>query len=98
MPVSVVWNVTHRARQVDTEDFLDFDMIVAMDASNVSNLRRVAPSVEAERKIVPMATFFTDTSRYDHVPDPYYEGAEGFELVLDLLQDGCRNLFDTFDN
>ncbi len=90
--------LTHRARQVDTEDFLDFDMIVAMDASNVSNLRRVAPSVEAERKIVPMATFFTDTSRYDHVPDPYYEGAEGFELVLDLLQDGCRNLFDTFDN
>lgn len=90
--------LTHRARQVDTEDFLDFDMIVAMDASNVSNLRRVAPSVEAERKIVPMAAFFTDTSRYDHVPDPYYEGAEGFELVLDLLQDGCRNLFDTFDN
>ena len=90
--------LTHRARQVDTEDFLDFAMIVAMDASNVSNLRRVAPSVEAERKIVPMAAFFTDTSRYDHVPDPYYEGAEGFEFVLDLLQDGCRNLFDTFDN
>ena len=45
-----------------------------------------------------MAAFFTYTSRYDHVPDPYYEGSEGFELVLYLLQDGCRNLFDTFDN
>ena len=31
--------------------------------------------------------------RYDYIPDPYYEGAEGFELVLDLLDDGCRNLY-----
>ena len=41
-----------------------------------------------------MAEFLTTFPRYDHVPDPYYEGAEGFELVLDMLEEGCANLFN----
>lgn len=90
--------LTHRARQVDVEDFIDFDLIVAMDASNASNLRAMAPSVEAARKVIPMADFFSPSARYDYVPDPYYEGAEGFELVLDLLEDGCQNMFDFYTN
>lgn len=64
-----------------------------MDASNERNLRRMCPTPEDERKIVPMATFVDMAMRYDHIPDPYYEGAEGFELVLDLLQNGCENLY-----
>ena len=68
-----------------------------MDGSNEMNLRRLAPSPEAEAKIVRMADFFDMTTRYDHVPDPYYEGAEGFELVLDLLADATLNLMDTVD-
>lgn len=88
------YSLTHRARQVRESDFDDFDLIVPMDASNERNLRRLAPTPEAEDKIVPMAAWIDMASRYDHVPDPYYEGAEGFELVLDLLEDGCRNLFD----
>lgn len=86
--------LTHTCRQVEEEDFYNFDMIIGMDASNIANLRRVAPSPEAEEKIVAMAAFFPDSARYDYVPDPYYEGAEGFELVLDLLQEGCGNLFN----
>ena len=66
-----------------------------MDASNILNLRRMAPDIEGEEKIIPMSAFFSLATRYDHVPDPYYEGAEGFELVLDLLEDACRNLRDT---
>lgn len=88
------YELTHRCRQVRTYDFDDFDIIVAMDASNERNLRRIAPSPEAEAKIVQMAEFVDIASRYDHIPDPYYEGAEGFELVLDLLQSACRNLYD----
>lgn len=42
---------------------------------------------------MPMSAFFDDTRHYDYVPDPYYEGAEGFELVLDLLQAATRNLY-----
>lgn len=86
--------LTHRCRQVTPSDFDEFDLIIGMDASNLSNLRAIAPSPEAEKKIVPMASFFNPDNRWDYVPDPYYEGSEGFELVLDLLQEGCRNLFD----
>ena len=85
--------LTHRARQFHTTDFDDFDLIIPMDASNERNLRRMARTLEDEEKIVPMATWISMATRYDHVPDPYYEGAEGFELVLDLLQDSCANLY-----
>lgn len=87
------YNLTHHARQVSTDDFDRFDLIIGMDSGNISELRELAPTPEAMAKIVPMARFFTIATRYDHVPDPYYEGAEGFELVLDLLEDACRNLY-----
>lgn len=83
----------HRARQVCVSDFYDFDLIIGMDHSNLRNLRALSPTAETDRKIVAMSEFFPD-ALYDHVPDPYYEGSEGFELVLDLLQRGCRNLVD----
>jgi len=41
-----------------------------------------------------MREFFRRHSRWDHVPDPYYEGAEGFELVLDMLEDGCEGILE----
>ena len=88
------YELTHICRQVRVSDFDDFELIVGMDAANIRNLKHLAPTVEAEKKIVPMADFFRIATRYDYVPDPYYEGAEGFELVLDLLEDGCRNLYE----
>lgn len=88
-------DLTHRSRRVTAADFSRFDLIVAMDRSNRDNLRRLAPTVEDAAKVVEMIDYVkTPCSRYDHIPDPYYEGAEGFELVLDLLQDGCRNLYN----
>ena len=86
--------LTHRARRVTADDFRDFDLIVAMDSSNEANLRNLAPTAEDMEKIAGMAEFVDKAMRYDHIPDPYYEGAEGFELVLDLLEDGCRHLYD----
>ena len=83
----------HHCRQVTSIDFEDFDLVIGMDDSNLANLRRIAPSPEAERKILGMSAFFNKSTHYDYVPDPYYEGAEGFELVLDLLEEGCRNLY-----
>lgn len=85
--------LTHRCRQVCEADFDDFDLIIPMDADNEANLRRIAPTAEALDKIVPMAEFVDMAMRYDYIPDPYYEGAEGFELVLDLLQNGCDHLY-----
>ena len=89
------YELTHRCRQVCESDFDDFDLIIGMDASNLRNLHAVAPTPEAEAKIVGMGEFFDIATRYDYVPDPYYEGAEGFELVLDLLESGCNRLYDS---
>lgn len=88
------YNLTHHSRPVRSADFDDFDLIVAMDHSNYDRLRAFAPSVEAEEKVVRMIDFVKGFPRLDCVPDPYYEGAEGFELVLDLLEDGCANLLE----
>lgn len=86
--------LTHRCRQVRSSDFDDFDIIIGMDDNNVYDLRGFAPSPEAEKKIVPMSRFFNPSTTIDYVPDPYYEGSEGFELVLDLLQEACLNLYN----
>lgn len=85
----------HICRQVRERDFEDFDLIIGMDSGNLDRLHELAPTPEAEAKIMGMAEWFGDFSRYDCVPDPYYEGAEGFELVLDMLQDATQNLYDT---
>lgn len=87
------YELTHRARQIHAVDFDRFDIIIPMDASNEAALRRLAPTVDDERKIIPMAAFCSMALRADAIPDPYYEGAQGFELVLDLLTDACNNLF-----
>ena len=49
-------------------------------------------------KIHRMAEFCRHSPQWDHVPDPYYEGHEGFELVLDLLEDACEGLLDDLKN
>lgn len=87
-------DITHRARQVKSDDFERFDMIVAMDDSNYDKLFRLAPTTEATDKIYRMCEFFGERFNRDwsYVPDPYYEGSEGFELVLDMLEEGCVNL------
>ncbi len=86
-------NLVHSCRRVSESDFDRFDMIIGMDDSNISNLRAIAPTIEAEKKIHRMAEFLDSGMRYGYIPDPYYEGSEGFELVLDLLQNGCENLY-----
>lgn len=87
-------DLTHRARQVRESDFDDFDLIIGMDSGNIADLKRLAPTPEAMARIKPMAEWIrTVATRYDHIPDPYYEGAEGFELVLDLLGDAVSNLY-----
>lgn len=86
-------NLTHRARRVSESDFDRFDLIVAMDNSNYDDLRYLAPTPEAQAKVVRMADYLTAHPGHDHIPDPYYDGAQGFENVLDLLQDACSSLF-----
>ena len=85
--------LTHRSRPVSSLDFLDFDLVIAMDDQNYEDLMHLAPSVEATHKIRKMSSFLK-TRQISYIPDPYYMGAEGFSLVLDLLEEGCANLYD----
>lgn len=89
--------LTHHCRQVREEDFDDFDLIIGMDDSNIARLKDLAPTIEDEAKVLPMALFLSDLSRFDHIPDPYYDGAQGFETVLDLLTEATENLYDTLN-
>ena len=68
-------------------------MLIAMDERNYDALDRLAFTLEDKAKIYRM-TDFSSRHDYDHVPDPYYEGREGFELVLDLLEDACTGLLE----
>lgn len=93
------YDLVHRSRPVCTDDFEHFDLIIGMDDRNIDDLKDRAPSVAACEKIHRMTEFCTRMVA-DHVPDPYYGGAEGFEYVLDVLEDACAGLltFLTQDN
>lgn len=86
------YDLTHRARQITEEDFIDFDMIVVMDDMNYESVSRLAPERRYLDKLYRFAEFCGRHPQWSHVPDPYYEGREGFELVLDLLEDGCEGI------
>lgn len=85
------YHLTHRSRPVRTLDFYDFDMIIGMDDRNIQDLIDWAPDLESEKKICRM-TDFCRNKVVDYVPDPYYGGAQGFENVLDILEDACEGL------
>ena len=88
------YELTHRARKVQSRDFADFDLIIGMDAANVDDLRDLSATIEQQDKVVMMGDYIRHYPNYDYVPDPYYEGSEGFELVLNLLEDACENLLN----
>ena len=88
------YKLTHRSRKVRPADFYDFDIIVAMDDANFDNLRQMAPTLVEEAKVIKMASFLRLHNYADCIPDPYYDGAEGFENVLDLLEDACLGLYN----
>jgi protein-tyrosine phosphatase len=84
------YDLTSLSRQVTKSDFSDFQYIIAMDSSNVSNLKKVAPAEHINR-ISLMADYAKEHSD-DYVPDPYFGGDEGFHYVIKLLED-CTDGF-----
>ncbi|HJP44610.1 MAG: low molecular weight protein-tyrosine-phosphatase [Arenicellales bacterium] len=79
-----------RGRQADSEDFYEFDFILAMDRSNLSHLARIAPP-QAKAQLDLLLDFATDCDEHE-VPDPYYGGNNGFERVLDLIENAATGL------
>ncbi|SRR5690606_24467628 len=79
-----------RARQVEAEDFQRFDLILAMDHDNLIRLRAARP----ETASAEMDLLLRRYGLGEIVPDPYYGGDEGFEHVLDLLEQAADALLD----
>lgn len=86
------YNITHRARQVQKDDFDKFDYIVGMDEQNIRGLNSLATTDKHRDKILRMRDFLTHHTS-DIIPDPYYGVAEDFEHVIDLLEDSCDGFY-----
>ena len=80
-----------RGRQAQPEDFAKFDLILAMDKSNLSNLQAIQPADGKAELALYLPRFGISP---DEVPDPYYGGEDGFELVLDMLEQASQVLLD----
>lgn len=82
------------ARSFRSSDFEKFDYILVMDNNNYMNVKKLASSEEDVSKIHRMTDFSSKFSDHDHVPDPYYGGDDGFNLVMDLLEDAAKGLLE----
>lgn len=81
-----------RARQATTSDFDEFDYVLAMDEANLLDLQRIKPPAYTGH-LGLFLEFGTD-SQYREVPDPYYGEHDGFELVLDLVENAAQGLLN----
>jgi protein-tyrosine phosphatase len=82
-----------RGRQVSDDDFIRFDMILAMDRDNLAILMRNCPP--NQRHKLHLLLEYAQHFEEDEVPDPYYGGDAGFERVLDMVEDGARGLIES---
>jgi protein-tyrosine phosphatase len=79
-----------RARQIQSADFQKFDLILVMDMENLASMKEECPPAFAHK--IRLLTEFCLDHDAAVVPDPYYGGANGFDHVLDLVEDACEGL------
>ncbi len=82
--------LSHRAQQFTASHFSQFDHVLAMDRSNLANLRALAPDPDAAQKVRLLRDH--DPAGSGDVPDPYYDADHGFDTVFDLCEAACRGL------
>jgi protein-tyrosine phosphatase len=83
-----------RARQFVVADFARLDYVLAMDAENERNLKRLAPDARSRSKVRLLRSFDPGAPPGAPVPDPYYGDGEGFEHVLDLCEAACAGVIE----
>ncbi|HTJ79484.1 MAG TPA: low molecular weight protein-tyrosine-phosphatase [Rariglobus sp.] len=88
------YELKSRARQVASTDLDHFDLILTMDENNRRNVLALAESDDQRTRVRRFVDFCSQHQALE-VPDPYYGGEEGFDEVLDLLEDGCQGVLDT---
>jgi protein-tyrosine phosphatase len=80
-----------RSRQINKSDLEDFDLILAMDNSNLMDAQSLDTKRQWHDKIKCFAEYCADPTIME-IPDPYYGYEDGFEIVLDLIEEGCQQL------
>ena len=83
--------VIGRSRVLTLNDLEEFDLILAMDHANLYDAKALDPKGAWHHKIELFSKYCTDPA-ISEIPDPYYGQGDGFELVLDMLEDGCQQL------
>ncbi len=86
------YDLTSLSRPLRQMDFAEFDMILVMDDNNYFDVLRMAGDNTFYKSKVHKFTDFCIIHKVDKVPDPYYKGDEGFELVLDIIEDASEGL------
>ena len=86
--------LTHRARKFTANDFDRFDLVLAMDRDNYTNLTRLARGRTHVPPIKMLRSFDPTAPEDAEVPDPWYGEDDGFEEVLDICERACRGLLE----
>jgi protein-tyrosine phosphatase len=84
----------HAARQVRADDLERFHYVIAMDASNLGKVERLARSQRGRAELHLLRAFDEDARDDLEVPDPYFGGADGFAEVHDMVERACHGLLD----
>lgn len=83
-----------RSKKIKVEDFIFFDLIIAMDENNLHNLQKMSPD-HCLYKIKLLMSFSKKYQHIKNVPDPYYQGIDSFKEVLDYIEDACYGLLES---
>ncbi|RMH20302.1 MAG: low molecular weight phosphotyrosine protein phosphatase [Gemmatimonadetes bacterium] len=86
-----------RARRVDPSDFERFDLVLAMDRSNLADLEALRPPGEVRARLALFRAFDPLADGDLDVPDPYYGGPDGFERVYEIVERACEVLAHTIE-
>ncbi len=89
-------SIESRARKISVDDFNNFDLILTMDQSNLTDVISLSKKLTTDfkAKIKPLLEYSSNSALLE-VPDPYYGGEGGFDEVLDILNDAIDGLINT---
>ena len=83
-----------RARHFQANDFKKMDMVLAMDHSNLKTLKAMRPLADTQDKLFLFRSFDPENKGNLEVPDPYYGGDRGFELVFEMVERACPKILE----
>jgi len=91
--------LTSRSRQIEENDLCEFDYILVMDKDNLSAVESLKRhQLNPVKSKLELILSYSKDSKLDEVPDPYYGGQDGFDKVIDLLDQAIDGLIDSLIN